>query len=544
MATNHEIPWLVMVYMAGDNSLSEDMVLALQDLTAEGPPEGDRIVAQFDPAGVGLSSQRYQFGDDELPNPNAEGLERHRVLDYNPPESNTGDREDFVSFVKWAIDAYSDADTKYLLILSGHGSGITDDFFLTDSEAADSLTIQELGQGLRDIVTHIRHKNGDGKKIDVLGLDACCMAMGEIAYEIRDQVGILVAAEGLEPEFGWPYRRILRAAQRKAGQQPMAPEPLARMIVKQYIDHYADYDRSAGRSADLAAIELTKMEGVVKAVRALVTALPKDTEKDRALHERVLLAHWFAQTYKFDQFVDLKDLCEQLKKKCPDIPNLPDACEAVITAVEGAVIRSECSGFAHQYSYGLSVYFPWAVVSPDYGVDVGTDPGHATVRPKFAQDTEWHTFLKAHVEATRREARYPQVTAGDSLDAVVTARANRIRQGVQDPLDGTVRNRINALEKQRDRVRNPDILPADRPRELGRRLIRVRGIDPEGRSRLSQHTRLSEHTRLSVHTRLSEHTRSLDDRERWVKNLPPAIGRDSWGRKPCVEAPEEQLVTS
>ena len=31
-------PWLVMVYLAGDNNLSEDMVLALQDLKAEGPP--------------------------------------------------------------------------------------------------------------------------------------------------------------------------------------------------------------------------------------------------------------------------------------------------------------------------------------------------------------------------------------------------------------------------------------------------------------------------------------------------------------------------
>ena len=50
-----------MLYLAGDNNLAEDMVLALQDLVAEGAPDGDQIVAQLDPSGVGLETQRYRF---------------------------------------------------------------------------------------------------------------------------------------------------------------------------------------------------------------------------------------------------------------------------------------------------------------------------------------------------------------------------------------------------------------------------------------------------------------------------------------------------
>ncbi len=41
MATVHPHrtrPWLVMLFLAGDNSLNEDMVLALQDIQAEGAP--------------------------------------------------------------------------------------------------------------------------------------------------------------------------------------------------------------------------------------------------------------------------------------------------------------------------------------------------------------------------------------------------------------------------------------------------------------------------------------------------------------------------
>ena len=82
-------PWLIMLYLAGDNSLSEDMVLALQDLKAEGRPTGDKIVAQFDPSGVGLFTQRYDFSAPEQGNT----LEDYRVKTYDGAQSNTGSGE-------------------------------------------------------------------------------------------------------------------------------------------------------------------------------------------------------------------------------------------------------------------------------------------------------------------------------------------------------------------------------------------------------------------------------------------------------------------
>ena len=54
--------WLVMLYMAGDNNLTEDMVLALQELTKAGPPyPRDVIVAQLDPHGDGLATARFDL---------------------------------------------------------------------------------------------------------------------------------------------------------------------------------------------------------------------------------------------------------------------------------------------------------------------------------------------------------------------------------------------------------------------------------------------------------------------------------------------------
>ena len=92
----------------------------------------------------------------------------------------------------------------------------------------DSLTIAELQQALQGA------RKRTHKKIDILGLDACYMAMGEVAYQIRNEVSIVIGAEGLEPEFGWPYGRIMRGA-KEAG-WGLSPEALARLIVKTYVD--------------------------------------------------------------------------------------------------------------------------------------------------------------------------------------------------------------------------------------------------------------------------------------------------------------------
>ncbi|MCG6928791.1 MAG: hypothetical protein LJF30_26235, partial [Acidobacteria bacterium] len=135
MADDRGNPWLTMVYLAGDNNLTEEMVLALQNLMAEGLPEKeDRIVAQFDPSGVGLFSQRYDFSDDTNP----DGTKKTRLEEYIQPyaiETNTGSPAVLKDFLDWALGKYKwctaeNRKRNLLLILSGHGSGTTQDFLL------------------------------------------------------------------------------------------------------------------------------------------------------------------------------------------------------------------------------------------------------------------------------------------------------------------------------------------------------------------------------------------------------------------------------
>ena len=169
-------PWLVMLYLAGDNNLQEEMIAALQQLKAgrgdpEKTPEGDRIVAQFDPSAIGVATQRYDFSIEQ--NGDGSGIEDYRVDDGDLAETNTGNIEALVGFIKWASDVAGGDLKKYrhFLILSGHGSGTTQDFLLRDESPSDSLSIPELAEAMRLATGLI------GKTIDILGMDACFMSM-------------------------------------------------------------------------------------------------------------------------------------------------------------------------------------------------------------------------------------------------------------------------------------------------------------------------------------------------------------------------------
>ena len=167
------------------------------------------------------------------------------------------------------------------------------------------------------------------------------------------------------------------------------------MIVQEYVKHYSDYDRSVGRSTDLAAVDLAKTVNVKQAFEELVQLLPGPG--DKAKHQKLLLAHWYAQTYKDDQFVDLADLCDQIKVQFADTPTSPHQRAAMSStrfSLETSAASSSPDAAASpcQYSYGLSIYFPWAVVSPEY------------VRPHIRESPggRWHRLARVSRGAHHR----------------------------------------------------------------------------------------------------------------------------------------------
>ena len=176
--------------------------------------KGTKIVAQFDPSGVGLEAQRYEFdapapaerlvpvgeveqavdgarrddyedrsggGGPTGDKPRWQALEEFRVKNFDGAEFSTGSPEALTEFVEWAADHDTIGDMRYLLVLSGHGGGTSNDFLLKDENAQDALSMEELQTSLTESLKELRRrlKNPD-RKFDILGFDACSMSMGEV----------------------------------------------------------------------------------------------------------------------------------------------------------------------------------------------------------------------------------------------------------------------------------------------------------------------------------------------------------------------------
>ena len=190
------------------------------------------------------------------------------------------------------------------------------------------------------------------------------MAMGEVAYELRDDVDILVAAEGLEPAFGWPYDRILQAAESE-GRRPVVRtcrqenwrsiSSTSTSMLLGLRPERGDCSRSGGDRPLEAEDRGHASEGVVPAFKALVHSLKgvlaTDNTTARTLPRGPTTSSPARPLVRADVQGGSVRGSEGSVRAAQDL--LPDRAltctqgRDVDPALEECVIRSGCSGFAH-----------------------------------------------------------------------------------------------------------------------------------------------------------------------------------------------------
>ncbi len=236
-----------------------------------------------------------------------------------------------------------------------------------DDSSKDFLDSRDLSDVLNSASSLI------GRRIDVLGFDACLMSMIEVAYQVRDAASVMAASEDSEPGSGWPYRDILRAL---ADRPAMTAAQLGKTIVERYVDAY-DSSLLSSLPVTQSALNLEQAAQAVAAVDALAQRL-LDGWRSRALRSALLEARAQAQTFMDPDYVDLLDLVKLLAGKGAAKP-LRDACERVAAAVEpGAsgslVLADGHAGLSERHAHGVSIYFPTLGVSPCYAaLDMSRD---------------------------------------------------------------------------------------------------------------------------------------------------------------------------
>ena len=394
--------WLFLVYMAGDNGkrfpdgrpimldLSQEGWSDLREMASIGSSDRVKVVVQFDTLDSRQTTPRFLV----------HGGGRPVELVDQVPSVNTGDPRSLTEFVVWATAAYS--AERVALILWNHGTGWDEeDVYARYREVGEGLrkdrqrglvserpgralflsSFAEVAALADDDTRAICYDdssmdfldNADldaalaaasqrtGRRVDLLGMDACLMASVEVAYAVRRHADVLVASEEVEHADGWPYARILGAL---TASPEMDAACLGRHIVDAFSDRYKSRTRTPGWWT-LASLDLAKLEPAIERFGPVCEWLAERMPDDFNIERRLLRAQKDLRRFSRpkDDPVDLLQLLEILGQGGHG--PLAAMAEEVTGHLEGKAIDRNWSA-AGQSAGGLSIYLPLGGYSPFY----------------------------------------------------------------------------------------------------------------------------------------------------------------------------------
>ena len=347
--------WTVMVFMNGDNDLYKYAWRDFNSLEKVGSTDQVKVIVQFD--SLGGEAARYLVKKDAFPN-----LVTSPVLEYLG-EVNMGDALELADFVRFCAENFP-AD-KYALIIWDHGTGFKNKDISFDFSPEDAITIPELGMALSLSTMYL------GKKIDFLGMDACLMAMMEVAYEVKNHARVMVTSQELVPGEGWNYEAILRGL---VSRPTMGERDLARLVVNSYIDYYP-----VG-SFTQSAIDLGGISSLGKAL----DELSRDILNDSLTSPLVYLSLGDSAVFFGDaDYVDLGSLVSLFSQDSRvKSEEVRESARLVQERLERCVIYERASGEMAGNARGLSIYFPYFPYNSKYD-DLA-----------FSRDTHWDEMIK------------------------------------------------------------------------------------------------------------------------------------------------------
>jgi hypothetical protein len=408
--------WTILVYVQASNNLHQFAEKNLFDMATVGSNENLNVLVQFHNQHH-KNIWRYKIAPNKL------------VLDEKLPMNTDGNQaKDLVDSMRWAVTKYPAHN--YFLILWNHGIGILDPFwgntqpnqqaptFAINSPVPNNPRIQIAGlttkkqDMLTDVLTsehpkHLAHRGIlfneysrtymsnfiltsalaeiktnvlNNRKIDILGMDACLMAMIEVGYQVRDYAHYLVASEEVELAHGWNYAPLLQAL----GENSLSPEQAAQTIVYSYEHYYKKKIHFYTQSA----VNLEKIELIKEHVDSLIETIKSYTKsQQRVLFKALKQARTDCLQFSVPTYVDLHSFLTEFKKQIcntstQEYSQITQILDKASTLIEQSVVANT-SGKLLSRAKGLSIYFPQSSVDVSYA------------KTDFAHNSQWLSLLQA-----------------------------------------------------------------------------------------------------------------------------------------------------
>lgn len=410
--------WSMLVYIAADNNLAPYATYNINDMSSGlATTTGLNVLVQWDKPSD-KNTWRYKI----IPGGKIDaGTLTGSEMGYNPAK-------EMVDSMKWVVNNYP--ANKYALILWNHGSGIED--FLPGSRSVESILTNQsnwlkflpsefswrgilyddsqstccTNQGLTLALGQI--KQLIGHNIDLIAMDACLMAMTEIAYQIKDSVNLFVGSQQTIPGYGFPYSKFIK---------PLSLNPLktnALQLAKNMISGYDAFYSTEEPTPDytLSAIDLTSINLIKQNIDQFITAVSNCSKIDSKTTKRIIVAARKASiSFQMPEYIDLYSfyaaVLGQIKKTSPKSALILEQqkkkpstntsqtyktkLNSLSTIVQDGinkiskVILQNATGSVYAGAKGISIYYP------------SSGQIHSSyTKTLFAQNTSWVKFIKTY----------------------------------------------------------------------------------------------------------------------------------------------------
>jgi len=356
--------WTVMVYLNADNNLESDGFDNLAQMEKIGSNAKVNLVVIMDTANANSGRARKLFVN-----------KGGSTVLADLGEIDMGVAETLADFGVWAVTNYP--AKHYLLDLWDHGSGwdkLTQEPDAVKAISSDdssghiiSVAKGQYAAGLAPITAAI------GRPIDIVGFDACLMAMWELANASAPYADILSASEETEPAAGWPYDKFLAPL---IANPLMTPRELATKITDTY---YA----AASNNATFSGVDLATVPQLNQVVSAFGDELTKALGSNRA---QIKTARDASRAFYYSNNRDLYDFAQRIAATSALPATLKTAAQAVMAQVKVSAFSNKAqSNYAG--SNGIAIYLK--------GAGATMDPNYRAAGAVWSQLSSWDEFLTA-----------------------------------------------------------------------------------------------------------------------------------------------------
>ncbi len=431
---SQQAKWTIMVYLDGDNNLEGAGIADINEMEMIGSTSDVNILVQFDRVsgeddtnGDWTDTRRFRITkDNDKQNISSAVLQ-------NLGEINMGSPQSLIDFVNWSASNYPAQN--YCLVLWDHGGGWKT--LKGNKSGLKKINVTGLNHvgSISDLVNRVGHEgikepnfinpfssgfgltkdvcyddtDGDylssdeigkvlnvlGVRINVLGYDACLMAMIENAYEVRNKVDYMIASEETEPGEGWPYHVFLNQL---VSDPNMSAATFCNSVVSAYQNFYTNY---SDNTQTLSAFNMSKLSDVINKVNQLSDELINLKPWNAISNIYMNIDYFYNRTS-----MDLFDFADRLEGAVSNA-NVITKANNLKQSINDFVI-SNFAEEGHPGAKGIAIYFPLkSDFNPKYSNNL--------LSIDFPVDNKWDDFLLSYFDEGENTTAYDPYEPNDEF---------------------------------------------------------------------------------------------------------------------------------